>query len=73
MQERFRLVTADAYHCQYNGGMDKLENNPVYFEKDPKKGLNWFRNLPQSSSPEYLVITVSRTLPLQSPTEQLVT
>lgn len=49
-----------------------MENNPAYFEKDLKKGLNWLRNLPWSSSPGYPAITVSRTFPLQSAAEQLV-
>lgn len=45
---------------------------PAYFKKDPKKGLNWFRNVPWSSSPRHPAITVSRTLLLQSTADQLV-
>lgn len=49
-----------------------MENNHAYFEKDPKKGLNWLRNFPQSSCPGYPAITFSRTLLLEGTAEQVV-
>lgn len=52
--------------------MEEWKIIPAYFEKDPKKGLNWFRNVPWSSCPRYPAITISRTLLLQSIADQLI-
>lgn len=49
-----------------------MENNHAYFEKDPKRGLNWLRNFPRSSCPGYPAITFSRTLLLEGLAEQVV-
>lgn len=40
VQKGFRLVAADAHHCQCNGGVNGKENNPACFKTDPKKGLS---------------------------------